>query len=387
VRTIGIVTVGRSDYGIYRPVLRTIMSRSDVEAALFVAGAHFAERFGRTVEEIEQDGFPIAARVESFADDDTQLAVATSLGRAVSAFAAAFARSRPDILVVLGDRYEMLAAGIASLPLTIPLAHIHGGESTQGAIDESCRHCLTKLSHLHFAATQTYAQRIIQLGEEPWRVMVSGSPALDEIATFVSLTDDELSAEGLKLRGPTLLVTVHPETLDLGRTEQNVDAVLAAISESGLAAVFTYPNADASHRIVIDRIESAVAANDRFQIVRNLGTQAYYTLMSRAVTMVGNSSSGIIEAASFRLPVVDVGSRQQGRLMPANVIHVESEAASIGAAIRRACSAEFRQGLDGLVNPYGDGNAAERIAERLAAVPLDRRLLTKHFYDLEGVNR
>jgi UDP-hydrolysing UDP-N-acetyl-D-glucosamine 2-epimerase len=381
-RTIGVVTVARSDYGIYRPVLRALAARDDVRLQLYVGGMHLRERFGLTVQEIERDGFPVAARVDFLADDDGALGVAEAMGRGVGAFARAFAESEPDLLVVLGDRFEMLAAGLAALPLTIPLAHLHGGELTEGALDDAMRHALTKLSHLHFASTEEYARRIVQLGEEPWRVVVSGAPALDAIGEHVPQSDEQLAERGVRLRGPTLLVTFHPVTLEPDETERQADALLEAVDASGLDAVFTAPNADARHGVVAERLQRLAASSDRYTFVPSLGADAYYTLLGRVAALVGNSSSGIVEAPSFRLPVVDVGSRQRGRVRAANVIQAEPDAAAIGAAIGRACSDEFRASLNGLVNPYGDGHAAERIVERLTSVPLDRRLLVKRFHDL-----
>lgn len=379
-RSIGVVTVGRSDYGIYRPVLRELATRDGIEVMLFVGGAHLLERFGSTVEEIERDGYPIVARVDMLADGDSSLGVAESIGRGVTGFAQAFDRVRPDIVLVLGDRFEMLSAGIAALPLTIPVAHLHGGETTEGAIDESMRHALTKLSHLHFASTDAYARRIEQLGEESWRIIVSGAPALDAIREYTPLTDEQLAERGVRLRGPTLLVTFHPVTLETDETVRQVDALVAAVDESGYDAVLTYPNADAGYSVIIERLERLPFG--RFTLVPSLGADAYYTVMGRVAAMVGNSSSGIIEAASFRLPVVDVGSRQRGRLRGANVIHVEPETNAIREGIARATSDRFRSSLESLVNPYGDGHAALRIGETLASVPLDNRLLVKRFHDL-----
>lgn len=379
---IGVVTVARSDYGIYRPLLRELRRRRDVDVALYVGGMHLRERFGSTVREIERDAFPIDERVDFLLDDDSPLAVATGAGRGVVGFASAFERSRPDVLVLLGDRIEMLAAGVGALPLSIPIAHVHGGELTEGAIDDSIRHALTKLSHLHFASTEEHARRIVQLGEEPWRVVVSGAPALDAIRRHVPLSDDELAERGVRLRGPTLLVTFHPVTRELQETERHVDAVLEAVHSSGLDAVFTYPNADAANGAIVERLERLAGSNGRYTVVRSLGADAYYTLLGRVVAMVGNSSSGIIEAPSFRLPVVDVGDRQRGRTRAANVVHAEPEPASVRRAIERASSAEFRAGLEGLVNPYGDGRAAERITDSLTSVPLGERLLLKRFHDV-----
>lgn len=381
-RTIGVVTVARSDYGIYRPVLRRLAEREDLELRVYVGGMHLRDRFGMTVTEVERDAYTIAARVDFLSDDDTPGAVSRAIGRGVVAFADAFERTPADIVVVLGDRYEMLAAGVAALPLTIPLAHIHGGESTEGLIDESIRHALTKLSHLHFPSTEIYARRIVQLGEEPWRIHVSGAPALDALADFTPLSDGELAEQGIRLRAPTLLVTYHPVTLAPAATVEEVEAVLGAVADSGLDAVLTYPNADARHGEVVARIEQFAASSARYTLVRNLGQRAYFTLMSRAAAMVGNSSSGIIEAASFCLPVVDVGARQQGRVRAENVIHVAPRRKAVSEAIARATSPEFRKGLDGLVNPYGEGGAADTIVTTLATVPLDERLLMKRFHNL-----
>lgn len=380
-RSIGVVTVGRSDYGIYRPVLRELAARDGLDVMLFVGGAHLLERFGSTVEEIERDGFPIAARIEMLAADDSPLGVGESIGRGVTGFARAFDRTRPDILLLLGDRFEMLSAAIAAMPLTLPIAHLHGGETTEGAIDESMRHSLTKLSHLHFAATEAYGRRIEQLGEEPWRVVVSGAPALDAIRVFRPLSNEQLAERGVRLRGPTLLVTFHPVTLEAEDTARQIDATLDAVDATGFDAVLTYPNADAGHTLIIDRLERLARSSDRFTLIPNLGADAYYTLMSRAAAMIGNSSSGIIEAASFRLPVVDVGNRQRGRIRGDNVIHSTPDAGAIRDALARAVSDEFRSGLVTLVNPYGDGHAASRIADTLATVPLDDRLLVKRFHD------
>jgi UDP-hydrolysing UDP-N-acetyl-D-glucosamine 2-epimerase len=383
-RTVGVVTVARSDYGIYRPVLRALAERGDVRPALFVGGMHLVERFGHTVDEIERDGYPIVERVDFLEEGDSPGDVAAAIGRGVIGFAAAFERSRPDILLLLGDRFEMFSAGVAALPLALPLAHIHGGESTEGAVDEAIRHSLTKMSHLHFVSTDDYARRVVQLGEEPWRVHTTGAPALDSVATFRALPDDELAARGVELRGPTLLVTYHPVTLQRSENAAELDALLDAVGDSGLDAVFTFPNADAGHDAIVSRLSSMTNGDRRFTVLPNLGTDAYFTLMSRVAAMVGNSSSGIIEAASFELPVVDVGIRQRGRLRTQNVVSVVGGRTEIREAIQRAVDPAFRRSLEGLANPYGDGRASARIAEVVATTPLDDRLVVKHFYDRSG---
>jgi UDP-hydrolysing UDP-N-acetyl-D-glucosamine 2-epimerase len=386
-RTIAIVTVARSDYGIYRPVLRRIQREPGLRLMLFAAGMHLSPQFGMTVNAIEQDGFGVDERVEMLLSSDTPEGVAKSLGLGVIGFAQAYARSRPDILVVLGDRYEMLAAAAAALPFKIPVAHIHGGESTEGAIDESIRHSITKMSHLHFASTEAYARRIVQMGEEPWRVTVSGAPGLDNLTDLYPLSREELEAQyGLCLSDPigALLVTYHPVTLEYEQTEAQVVELLSALWGAAMPVVFTYPNADTNNHVIAEMIEDFVARTPDARLVANMGTQGYFSLMSMAAAMVGNSSSGIIEAASFKLPVVNVGNRQAGRIRPRNVIDVACHREAILGGIRRATSSEFRASLSDLVNPYGDGHAAERIVQRLKTVCLDDKILVKRFCDAKA---
>ncbi len=381
-RTIAAVTGSRSDYGVYLPVLRRIREASDLTLYLIVTGAHLSPLHGLTVRLIEEDGFRVDERVEMLLSSDTPAGIAKSTGVAVTGFADLFSRFRPDILLVLGDRFEMYAAVLAALPFMVPVAHIHGGEVTEAAIDDALRHSMTKLSHLHFVATDTYARRVLQLGEEPWRVVVSGAPSLDNLRAFPLLSRQEIEGRfGMKIEGPPLLVTYHPVTLEYERTGWQVGELLAALEETVQPVIFSPPNADTASQTVAEMIRSFVAGNPRAQLAATLGTQAYFSLMQEAAAMVGNSSSGIIEAASFRLPVVNIGNRQRGRVRPANVIDVGYRREEIVAGIRRALSPEFRSSLRRLRNPYGDGHAAERIVEVLRTVPLDERLLTKKFCD------
>lgn len=381
-RTIGVVTVARSDYGIYLPVLRRIQADPDLHLHLIVAGMHLSPDFGLTVREIERDGFPIGDRVEMLLSSDTPEGIAKSMGLGTIGFAQSYARHRPDVLVVLGDRFEMHAAAVAALPFKIPVAHIHGGELTQGAMDDALRHSITKMSHLHFVATEDYARRVIQMGEEPWRVVVSGSPSLDTLLSTRLLGRKELERRyKLDLAQPFLLVTYHPVTLEVEQLETQMSELLAALDEVGVATVFTYPNADTRSRLVIQMIREYAASRAQAQVVINLGTPGYISAMQIAAAMVGNSSSGIIEAASFKLPVVNIGTRQQGRTRAKNVIDVGYSRAEIVAGIRKALSPEFRASLADLKNPYGDGHAAERIVQRLKEVELDDRLLLKRFHE------
>ncbi len=374
--------MGRSDYGIYRPILRKIVVEPDLRLQLIVSGAHLASEFGRTVDQIEADGFSISDAVHMQADSDTPEAISRSMGIATAGFAASFARNRPDLLIVLGDRFEMHAAAVAAVPFTIPMAHIHGGEITEGAIDDAFRHSITKLSHLHFVSTEVYARRLQQMGEEPWRVTISGAPGLDNIREIELLGSEELSRQfSIRLDTPPLLITFHPATLEHEQTQRQTSQLLDALREVGLPAIFTLPNADTSSRAIMRMIQEFVSKQRQASLVENFGTRAYFSLLAACKAMVGNSSSGIIEAASFRLPVVNIGTRQNGRLRPKNVIDVGNNSDAIAAAIRRAVSEEFRAGLRDLTNPYGTGNAAPIIVDRLKNVPIDDRLIRKKFVD------
>lgn len=382
-RSVAVVTVARSDYGIYRPVLQAIRRSPSLALRLLVSGMHLAPEFGNSVEQIRADGFAPIEPVEMLLASDTPTGIATSIGLGVLGFAPLFARERPDLLLVLGDRFEMWAATIAALPFAIPIAHLHGGERTEGAMDEAIRHSITKQSHLHFVATEAYRQRVIQLGEAPWRVTVSGAPALDNLQQLPLLPREALEqALGIPLEPAPLLVTFHPATLEHEQAGAQLNALLGALEEVGLPVLFTYPNADTGGRAMIDAIERWVRPRPNAWAVATLGTQRYFSAMRHAAAMVGNSSSGIIEAASFELPVVNIGSRQQGRLRGANVRDVAPDREQIVAAIREATSPRFRAGLAGMVNPYGDGHAAARIVEVLESVPLDERLIQKRFHDL-----
>ncbi len=385
-RRIGVVTVSRSDYGHLRSVLAGIRRAPDLELILFVAGMHLAPEFGDTLREIEADGFPIAARIEMLEKTDTPEAVAVSTGRGVEGFARAFAGRRPELVVVLGDRFEMLAAAVAALPFALPVAHIHGGEVSEGAMDNQIRHAITKLAHLHFASAEVHAKRIGNMGEEAWRIHTVGAPGLDRLAGLSALPREALARElGLPGEGAWHIVTFHPVTLEYRDTASHVDELLAALEKIDGTLVITYPNADTSGRVIIDRLEEFAARHPgRCRLVPSLGERLYLSLLSHAELMIGNSSSGLIEAPSFGLPAVNIGARQRGRLRGANVIDVAPSREDILRGIEAARAPAFRAQARAAANPYGDGRAAPRIVEVLRKVPLDARLVQKRFADVEG---
>ncbi len=380
-RRIGVVTVGRSDYGIYYPLLRAIQNDPDCELSLIVGGAHLSPYHGNTISEIERDGFEIKARVHMLLVGDSPESISCSMGVGVMNFAYAYASVRPDIIVLLGDRFEMLAAAVSALPLRIPLAHINGGELTRGAIDDSIRHSITKLSHLHFAAAGEYGRRIEQMGEEPDRVFVTGSPVVDGILSETPLSEQELEvALGVSVRD-ALLITYHPVTHDPERTGERIKMLLDVLSRFDNKLIFTYPNADANNAVIVDQLRGFVSCQARSHLFVNLGRTKYHSLQRYVGAMVGNSSSGIIEAASFRLPVVNLGDRQEGRLRTPNILDVPEESAAVERAIRKAISTEFRNSLAQMASPYGNGDASSKILQVLKTVALDSRLLKKSFRD------
>ena len=382
------VTAARSDYGHLGPVLAEVRAAPDLELRLFVAGSHLARRFGETVRLVEADGWPIAARVDMGLESDASQAIARAIGVGVAGFADALARERPDLLVVPGDRFEMLAAAVAALPMLVPVAHLHGGEVTEGVIDEQIRHAITKLAHLHFPAAPAYASRLRQLGEEPWRIHCCGAPGLDRFRTTRFLSRDALGARlGLPLRRPTLLVTLHPVTLEVDDTAVHVDEALAALGGVDADLVVTYPGADAASHQIIERLAAFADKREHVRLLPTLSDEVYASLLREADVMVGNSSSAIIEAPSFGLPAVNIGSRQAGRLRAPNVIDVGYGRDEIAAGIRRALDPAFRRSLAGLANPYGDGHAAPRIVRVLREVELGPRLVRKRFVDLGPADR
>jgi UDP-N-acetylglucosamine 2-epimerase (non-hydrolysing)/GDP/UDP-N,N'-diacetylbacillosamine 2-epimerase (hydrolysing) len=388
-RRIAVVSVARSDYGIYRPLLRRIAASETLELMLVAGGMHLAPEFGNTVREIEGDGFPVAARVPMTPARDDPESIAQAMGLGTDRFARVYRELAPDLIVVLGDRYEMHAAAVAAVPFLIPIAHIAGGALSAGAIDDGFRHSMTKLAQVHFVETDVHRQRVVQMGEEPWRIHLTGALNLDNLQDFTPLPTAELKRRfGLAFdpADPPLLVTFHPVTREYEETGRYMSDLLAALGQCRDPVLFTHPNADTGGRAIIELIEAFVRETPRAASVPHLGTLGYFSLMHHSAAMVGNSSSGIIEAASFRLPVVNIGARQAGRLAPANVIHCPPERDGIARAIVRATSAEFRAGLQSLVNPYGDGRAAPRMVDVLESLDLDDpRLIQKQFYETDWI--
>jgi UDP-hydrolysing UDP-N-acetyl-D-glucosamine 2-epimerase len=385
-KRIAAVTVARSDYGILRPVLKAIAAAPTLELTLAIAGTHHSTAFGATVADIERDGFEVAARVDTLPVSDAPIDVAAAIGAGVTGFAGAYVRLRPDIVLLVGDRFETFAAAAAAVPLALPIAHLHGGELTAGAIDEQFRHAITKLGHVHFVCTRRHADRVIQMGEEPWRVHVTGAPALDNLRSIALWPQDDLESRlGIPLTPPPLLVTYHPVTLEYEHADYQVEQLVSALQRVDRPIVITAPNVDTASGTIRRTLEQFAASHVGAVFVENLGTDAYFSMMAVAAAMVGNSSSGLIEAASFQLPVVNVGNRQAGRDRSPNVIDVSNGAADILDGLTAALAPGFRAGLPA-TNPYGDGRAAERVVGVLEDLTIDARLKTKRFHDIVAVH-
>jgi len=346
---------------------------------------HLARKFGQTWRDIEAEGIKIDRKIDLRLKGDSNVANLKSIGRGLNGFAEAFSELRPEIVVLLGDRFELFAPAISALMLGIPIAHIHGGELSEGAIDDSVRHAITKLASLHFAATETYRRRIIQMGEAPDRVFNFGAPGLDQLYGSALLTKPQLEQElGFSLKDPVALITYHPVTRDAGTAEAQVQCLVAAIKASRLKAVFTMANADAQGALINTRLQAMCAQMPGwFKWIPHLGHRRYLSCLKHFSVMVGNSSSGLTEAPSFRLPVVNIGDRQRGRVRALNVIDVACSRAAILRGIRRATSARFRNSLRGMRNPYDrfhDGRASERIKNVLKLVTLSDDFLKKTFH-------
>ena len=384
-RKIAVVTGTRAEYGLLYWIIKGIHDDPELELQLIVTGMHLSPEFGLTVKEIEKDGFPIAERVEMLLSSDTESAIAISMGLGMIGFARAYERLTPDILVVLGDRFEILAAVSAAVPFRMPVAHIHGGESTEGAMDELFRHAITKMSHIHFPAVKSYADRIMQMGEQPENVFCFGAPGLDNLYKMKFLNRMQLAKSlGIPAEMPWGVVTYHPATLEKGSAGTQMKTILAALDRfPEICWIFTLPNADMESRVIIKSIEAYVKKNsERAFLFSSLGQLKYLSLLKTSVVMVGNSSSGIIEAPSFKLPVVNIGSRQIGRIRAKNIIDVPLNGENrIAAAINKALSGKFRRSLKGLKNPYGDGSVSKRVVNVLKKISLTDKC-RKHFYDL-----
>jgi len=382
-RKICVVTSSRADYGLLRWVMQGIKDDPELNLQTIATGMHLSPTFGLTYRVIEEDGFRVDAKVEILGSSDSPATIAESMGLALAGTAKAFSELKPDLVVVLGDRFEIFAATAAALVTKIPVAHLHGGETTVGAFDEAFRHSITKMSHLHFVATEEYRSRVLQLGENPKNVYLVGGVGIDSIKNLPLLSKEDFENHlGIKLHTKSLLITFHPVTLDSESPEQQMKELLAALSHlHDTTLIFTMPNADTGGRMLIKMIEEFVGQNENAKMFISLGQLNYLSCISHVDGVVGNSSSGLTEVPTFKKGTINVGDRQMGRIQASSVINCEPKEKDIKRAIETLYSRDFKSNLAATINPYGEGGASARIIKALKEAYLEG-IVKKTFYDL-----
>jgi GDP/UDP-N,N'-diacetylbacillosamine 2-epimerase (hydrolysing) len=386
-RKICVITGTRAEYGLLRWVMQGIKDEPELVLQIIATGMHLSPEFGLTYQAIEQDGFKINRKVEMLTSSDTPVGIAKSMGLGMIGFADALNELKPDLILVLGDRFEIFAAVSAALVARIPVAHLHGGETTEGAFDEALRHSITKMSHLHFVAAETYRQRVIQLGEQPERVFFVGGLGVDNIKRMQLLDRAALEASlDFKLGRKNLLITFHPVTLETATAAEQMAELLAALAAlKDTQLIFTLPNADTDARTLIKMVQQFVAQHPNASAYSSLGQVRYLSCIAQVDGVVGNSSSGLAEVPSFKKGTINIGDRQRGRLQVESIINCEPNRESITAAFEQLYSKEFEAGLSQVRNPYGEGGASEKIVSVLKGYVISD-LIKKVFHDLSQIN-
>jgi GDP/UDP-N,N'-diacetylbacillosamine 2-epimerase (hydrolysing) len=381
-RKICVITGSRAEYGLLRWVMQGIKDHPDLTLQLIVTGMHLSEDFGMTVDEIENDGFKVDFKVETLDKNDSAVGIAGAMSRGLSGVAEALDDLKPDLVLVLGDRYEIFVSVAAALVAKIPVAHIHGGESTIGAYDDAFRHAITKMSHLHFVATQEYKNRVIQLGENPNSVFLVGGLGIETIKNLKLLDQEELEkALNVKFKEKSLLITFHPTTLDEQTPRAQMQELLNAVDRlANVTLIFTLPNADTGGREIIKMIQDYVGKNPNAYAFPSLGQLKYLSCIAQVNGVVGNSSSGILEVPSFKKGTVNIGDRQKGRIRTTSVIDCETNKKSISKAIETLLSEQFKNSLNSVKNPFDQGNSSAKIVELISGINL-QQIVKKIFYD------
>ena len=382
-RKICVVTGSRAEYGLLKILMRKIALDPELELQIVVTGMHLSEEFGFTYKEIENDGFNIDEKVPATTTSDTPVGTADAIGQGVFGCAKAFERLKPDLIVLLGDRFEIFAAATAALVSRLPVAHLHGGEKTVGAYDDAFRNSITKMSHLHFVAAWEYGKRVIQLGENPSTVFVVGGLGVDAIESIKLLDKSELESQlKLKFKERSLLVTFHPVTLENNNSSSHLSELLQSLSKlQNTTLIFTSPNIDNGAEEIRALLNEFVSNHPNAHIFNSMGQLKYLSCMAQVDAVVGNSSSGIAEAPSFKIGTINIGSRQEGRLMASSIINCEPQVDSISRSIEKLYSRNFQESLKDSINPYGDPGASSKIVEKLKEISFNLSI-KKIFYDL-----
>jgi GDP/UDP-N,N'-diacetylbacillosamine 2-epimerase (hydrolysing) len=382
-RKICVITGTRAEYGLLRWVMQGIKDDASLNLQVIATGMHLSPEFGLTYKAIEADGFEIDRKVEILTSSDTPVGISKSMGLGLIGFADALSELNPDLIIVLGDRFEIFSAVSTALVARIPVAHLHGGESTEGLIDEAIRHSITKMSHLHFVAAEDYKQRVIQLGEQPEHVFLVGGLGIDNIERLQLLEKNTLEADlGFKFDKKNLLITFHPVTLEESSASKQMQELFAALVKlENTQLIFTMPNADTDGRSIIKMVEQFASQHSNVHAFTSLGELRYLSCIAQVDGVVGNSSSGLIEAPSFKKGTINIGDRQRGRLQATSIINCEPNQQDISDAIHTLYSPDFQMDLSKAFNPYGEGGASEKIVKVIKSIPLDG-LVKKYFYDL-----
>jgi GDP/UDP-N,N'-diacetylbacillosamine 2-epimerase (hydrolysing) len=382
-RKICIITGTRAEYGLLRWVMQGIKDDNELTLQIIATGMHLSPEFGLTYKAIEQDGFQIDRKVEMLTSSDTSVGIAKSMGLGLIGFADALHDLQPDLIVVLGDRFEIFSAVSAALVARIPVAHLHGGETTEGAFDEALRHSITKMSHLHFVAAEPYRQRVIQLGEQPDHVFLVGGLGIDNIKRLQLLDRTALETSlDFKLGVKNLLITFHPVTLETATAANQMQELLAALAQlKDTQLIFTLPNADTDGRALIEMVQNFVKQHPNARAYVSLGQLRYLSCIAQVDGVLGNSSSGLVEVPSFKKGTINIGDRQRGRLQADSVINCEPSQGGIASALTQLYSADFQMSLTEVINPYGEGGASAKVVNTLKHYPLEG-IIKKTFHDL-----
>lgn len=383
-KSITVLTATRAEYGLLSPIIHALKACGSLEVRVVVTGAHLSPEFGLTYREIEKEGIEIDRKIEILLSSDTPSAISKSMGMALIGFADYFAERRPDALVVLGDRYETLAVCCAAMNARVPIIHLYGGETTEGAVDEVIRHAITKLSYLHLTSTEEYRKRVIQLGESPDRVFTVGAIGIENALKKKLLSKQELADSlGLALERPYAVITFHPVTLENNSAKQQCRELLKALDmHPEMDYIITKANADADGRIINKMLDDYSLTHDNVSVYESLGAVRYLSAVKSACMAIGNSSSGLLEVPSFKIPTVNIGDRQKGRLKAASVIDCGPKAEEISRSIERAQTIEFREICETVTNPYGDGNTSKKVVDAIVNMMSSEIDLKKKFYDI-----
>lgn len=377
-RKIAVVTGTRAEYGLLKNIMKKINEDNDLELQLIVTGTHLSDKYGKTISEIIEDGFKIDYSIPILMDGNDGVNIAKEMGLLMSNLSEVLSKLNPNILLILGDRYEIFAAAATAMAMNIPIAHISGGEVTEGAMDEQIRHAITKMAHIHFPGADCYVENIKNMGEEDFRVFNVGDPGIENIKLTKLLSKKEIFEDlGVEVDEDTLLVTYHPVTLEIDDLERQIDNLISALDNLNKRMVITYPNADNGGKLIIDKLEQFKQRNSNVYLYKNLGSLRFLSVMNLCGAIVGNSSSALVEAPFLKKPVVNIGNRQKGRLMAENILSCDYEANNIESAINKAISQDFKKFVKTIDSLYGEGNTSTEIVEVLKTIELGDKLLKK----------